>query len=138
MRKFSLLLGALGGAMAGYLLSNNKLRDALIKAKDAEAAAKTLGKHLQRDGRKLAKEVQTFIESDDVQRNLVRAKKFALAKVEEAKKQAHSLLQAGQSRATQAAVRGMKSAKVAVKRTTNKAKATGAKAVKTFRSEVLS
>ena len=34
MRKYSLLLGALGGAMAGYLFSNDKLRKELATAKN--------------------------------------------------------------------------------------------------------
>ena len=41
MKKISLLLSTLGGAMGGYLLSNKKLREELMKAKDAETAAKT-------------------------------------------------------------------------------------------------
>ena len=86
MRKFSLLLGALGGAMAGYILSNDKLRQELSKAKSPESAARALGKHLQKDGKKIAHEVKQFAESDDVQRNLKKAKAFASAKFGEAKK----------------------------------------------------
>ena len=87
MRKLSFLLGTLGGALAGYLLSNPKLRDELTKAKDAETAARRLGEYLQRDGKKIAKEVKNFIESDDVQRNLGKAKKFAQQKLHAAKKE---------------------------------------------------
>lgn len=77
MKKFSLLLGALGGAFAGYLFSNEKLRKELSSAKDAEAAAKTLGKHLQHDGKKLAGQVQDFVGSAEVQQNWKKAKKYA-------------------------------------------------------------
>ncbi|MDD5025881.1 MAG: hypothetical protein PHH13_00730 [Candidatus Peribacteraceae bacterium] len=87
MKKFSLLLGALGGAMAGYLFSNKKLRDELANATDAEMAAKTLGKHLQRDGRTLANQVQKFVESDEVQTHWKTMKGFALRKVRQAKKE---------------------------------------------------
>ena len=48
MKKLSLLLGTLGGATAGYLFSNKKLRDQLSGAKDAEEAARILGVALQR------------------------------------------------------------------------------------------
>jgi len=87
MKKFSLLLGALGGAMAGYLFSNKKLRDELANAKDAEMAAKTLGKHLQRDGRTLANQVQKFVGSDEVQTHWKTMKGFALKKVQQVKKE---------------------------------------------------
>ena len=62
MRKFSFLLGTLGGALGGYLLSKPKLLDELSKAKDAETAARKLGAHLQRDGKKLAREVKSFVQ----------------------------------------------------------------------------
>jgi hypothetical protein len=76
MKKLPLLLGALGGALAGYLFNNTKLRSDLSKAKDAESAAKLLGKHLSTDGKKLGKEVQKFMESDEVQKNVKKAKAF--------------------------------------------------------------
>ena len=41
----------------------------------------------ERDGKKIAKEVQKFIESDDVQRNLAKARKFAEQKFQAAKKE---------------------------------------------------
>lgn len=103
MKRLPLLLGTLGGAMAGYLLSNAKLRDELKKARDPEAAAKTLARHLQKDGAKLAHEVKTFVESDDVQKNITKAKKFATQKFREAKKEAGKL-----------AGKGMKQVKKAV------------------------
>ncbi|TSC58421.1 MAG: hypothetical protein Greene041619_645 [Candidatus Peregrinibacteria bacterium Greene0416_19] len=85
MRKFSLLLGALGGAMAGYLLSNEKLRNELAKAKKPEDAARVLGKYLQKDGSKVVKDVQAFVQSDDVQQNLQKARQFAQGRFREAK-----------------------------------------------------
>ncbi len=92
MKRFSLLLGAIGGALGGYLLTNEKLRTDLMKTKSPEAAAKLLGKHLQTDGKKIAKEAKAFLESDDVQKNLSKAKKLATAKFKEAKKEANRLI----------------------------------------------
>ncbi len=77
MRKLSLLLGALGGAMAGYVFSNTKLREELADAKDAEAAGKILAKHLQKDGKQIGKEVQSLVKSDAVQDNVKKAKEYA-------------------------------------------------------------
>ena len=76
MKKVSLLLGALGGAMAGYVFSNGKLREELANAKDAEAAGKILAKHLQHDGKKIGHEVKRFASSPEVKDNLSKAKKF--------------------------------------------------------------
>ncbi len=115
MKKFSLLLGTLGGALAGYLLSNEKLRGDLQKAKDPEAAAKLLGKHLQADGAKMAKEVKKFVESDDVQKNLGKAKKFATAKLNEAKKGMDTLMKKGEKEAKKALKKGTKAAQEMIK-----------------------
>jgi hypothetical protein len=76
MKKVSLLLGALGGAMAGYVFSNGKLREELAEAKDAEAAGKILAKHLQTDGKKIGQEVKRFATSSEVKDNFSKAKKF--------------------------------------------------------------
>ncbi len=77
MRKLPLLLGTLGGAMAGYLFSNNKLREELSKSKSAEDAGKILAKHLKHDGEKIGEEAVKFVKSDMVQDNLSKAKKLA-------------------------------------------------------------
>ncbi len=77
MRKLSLLLGTLGGAMAGYVFSNSKLRDELAKAKDAEAAGKILAKHLQKDSKQVGKEIKEFVQSDAVQENVKKAQDYA-------------------------------------------------------------
>lgn len=117
MKKLSLLLGTLGGGLAGYLFSNTNLREQLSNAKDAEHAAKLLGQHLQKDGKKLAKQVQEFIESDEVQRNIRKAKVFAQQKMEEAKKELDSALTAGQKKAAATAKKSVKRATVAAKKT---------------------
>ncbi|MBI2635774.1 hypothetical protein HYW84_00400 [Candidatus Peregrinibacteria bacterium] len=87
MRKFSLLLGTLGGALAGYILSNERLRKQMASAPNAEAMAKLLGQQLTKDGRKVAKEVKGFVESEDVQNNLKKAKAFASQKLGSAQKE---------------------------------------------------
>ncbi|HLD63843.1 MAG TPA: hypothetical protein VI913_03020 [Candidatus Peribacteraceae bacterium] len=111
MKKLSLLVGTLGGAMAGYLFSNKKLRDDLANAKDPEAAAKLLGAHLQRDGKKLAKQVRDFVESDEVQSNLKKAKKYAQQKALEAKAELETMISKEAKRAGVAAQKGMRTAK---------------------------
>jgi gas vesicle protein len=87
MKKLPLLLGALGGALAGYLFNNTTLRKQLTKAKDADQAAKILGKHLSADGKKIATEVQKFMESDEVQKNVKKAKGYVEKQAKEWKKE---------------------------------------------------
>lgn len=96
MRKLTLLLGAMGGAMAGYVFSNKTLREELTNAKDAEAAGKVLAKHLAKDGKQVGNEVKKFIESDEVQNNIVKAKKYALDQAKELQKNAMDLMKEGQ------------------------------------------
>ncbi len=95
MRKFSLLLGTLGGAMAGYLLSNDKLRNDLSKAKDPEAAAKLLATHLAKDGKQLGHEVKKFAESEHVQKNIKQFSKYAKDKASEAQKGLETMMKKG-------------------------------------------
>lgn len=85
MRKLSLLLGTLGGAMAGYVFSNTKLREELSDAKDAEEAGKILAKHLQKDGKQVGREVQQFVKSEPVQGNLTKARKYVNTNVKKLK-----------------------------------------------------
>ncbi|MEK7590649.1 MAG: hypothetical protein AAB489_00365 [Patescibacteria group bacterium] len=111
MKKFSLLIGALGGALGGYLLSNTKLREGLLDAKDPEHAAKLLAKHLKDDGKKIAKEAQNFLESKEVQNNIAKARKFAAKKMHEAKKQVGVFVKQGGDRAVSAMKKKVGSAK---------------------------
>lgn len=76
MKKLSLLVGTIGGALAGYVFSKSGLREELSNAKDAESAARILGKHLSKDGQKLGKEVMHFVDSPEVHRNLKAAQKY--------------------------------------------------------------
>lgn len=106
MRKFSLLLGTLGGALAGYILSNDRLRHRMANAPNAEAMAKMLGEQLTKDGKKVAKEVKTFVESDDVQRNLKKAKAFATKKLGVAQKELEKYARKGIKEASRYAKKG--------------------------------
>jgi len=106
MKKLTFLLGTVGGAMAGYVFSNKKLRNEMLEAKDSKEAAKILGKHLSNDGQVVAKEVRQLAEQhglDDriadgkeyVQEYYSSAKdevqKFLGAKVKEAKRAVNSV-----------------------------------------------
>lgn len=76
MKKLSLFLGTIGGAVAGYVFSNTKLREELLTAKDAEEAGRILAKHLSTDGKQIGKEVKTFVESDVVQSHMKKAQTY--------------------------------------------------------------
>ena len=108
MRKFSLLLGTLGGAMAGYILSNEKLRKQMTDAPNAEAMAKILGQQMAKDGKKISREVKTFVESDDVQKNLKKAKAFATKKLVVAQHELEKYAKKGMKEARKYAKKGMK------------------------------
>lgn len=127
MKKVSLLISTLGGAMAGYLFSNKQLRDELGNAKDAEGAAKSLAKHLQKDGKKLATEMQKFVESDDFQENVTKAKKYAKEKGDQAKKELQKLVQNGQTKAKKTVAK----ATAKPKKAATKPKKTASKRVQT-------
>lgn len=107
MKKVSLLMGALGGAMAGYLLSNDKLRDELAKVKSADQAAKIVGKHMSKDGKQIAKEVQEFVKSEDVQKNIKKAKTYATSKWKEARKGMEGMMKQEMVKAKKAAKKAM-------------------------------
>lgn len=110
MKKLSLLLGALGGAMAGYVFSNGKLREELSDAKDAEAAGKVLAKHLQRDGKQIGKEIQEFVKSDVVQDNLTKAKKYVNTNAKKLRTDLRTMINKGASKAVSTAKTQVKKA----------------------------
>ncbi len=111
MKKFSLLLGTLGGAVAGYILSNEKLRKDMVKAPNAEAMARLLGEELTKDGKKIAKEVKGFVESEDVQKNLKKATAYASKKLGVAQKGLEKLVKKGAREAGKYARKGAKKVK---------------------------
>ncbi len=127
MKKLSLLLGTLGGGLAGYLFSNTKLRNQLANAKDAEHAARLLGVHLQKDGKKLAKQIQEFIESEEVQKNVQKAKQFAKKTMDDARHELDSALR-----------RGSTEVRKAVGNTARKAKSKAGAAIKSAKSKARS
>ena len=130
MKKLSLLIGTIGGAMAGYVASNKKLRDKLSSAKDADDAAKILGRFLQKDGKKVAKQVQTFVESEEVQEHLGTAKEFAKKKFDEATAEVKTMVNKSSAQAKKKAAKGATTAKKKAVKGATKAKKTATKTVK--------
>jgi hypothetical protein len=123
MRKLSLLVGTLGGAMAGYVFSNAKLREELADAKDAEAAGKVLAKHLQKDGKQIGKEIHTFVKSDAVQDNVDKAKKYADTQLKKIKVDLKNMMGKAQKKTAAKASKAVSKAKTATKKTVSKKKA---------------
>lgn len=111
MKKLSLLVGTLGGALAGYLFSKPELREELSNAKDAEKVGKILAKHFKHDGKKIGKEVKDFVQSDEVQKNLKNAQTYVKQQFDTAKKQVQTYVKQG----TKAAKKGVKKAKTGFK-----------------------
>ncbi|MEQ1849302.1 MAG: hypothetical protein ABL890_01795 [Candidatus Peribacteraceae bacterium] len=92
MKKLSLLLGTVGGALAGYVFSNKKLRSELSKAKDATEAAQVLGKHLSKDGQTVAKEVGELAEQYHLDDKVEQGKTFVTKYYKSAKAEAEKFL----------------------------------------------
>lgn len=136
MKKLSLLLGTLGGATAGYLFSNKKLRQQLADAEDAEEAARILGKALQQDGKKIGKELQEFIRSEEVQQNVTKAKKYAKKTVDDAKKELDAAWQSGSKKAKTSAKRAVKKGKTVAKKKVKTAKKGAKKAAKSMKTKM--
>lgn len=116
MKKLSLLLGTLGGAMAGYIFSNSKLREELATAKDPEHAGKILAKHLQKDGKQLGHEVQQFAKSDVVQDNLKKAKEYVQTNAKKIQKDLTVMMKTGKTKTKTAAHKASGKAKSATKK----------------------
>mgnify|MGYP001570796967 CR=1 FL=1 len=116
MKKLSFLLGTLGGAMAGYVFSNKKLRAELMDAKDATQAAKILGKHLSHDGQKVAQEAQQLAEEHGLDDRLADGKKYVQGYYESAKDEVQKFLGAKVKQATKAAHKVKKGAMKRVKK----------------------
>jgi len=136
MKKFSLLLATLGGAAAGYLFSDKKLREELMNAETPEEAARLLGKHLQKDGKKLAGQMQEFVQSDEVQKHLGKAKALSKKKMDEATKLLKSMADDGASRAKSSAKKGVAKAKTAARKGKKKAVSAAKKQVNSAKKSV--
>ncbi|MBP9773688.1 MAG: hypothetical protein KBD00_03590 [Candidatus Peribacteraceae bacterium] len=113
MKKLSLLLGSIGGAMAGYVLTNKKLRQELTGAKDAEAAAKILGKHLAADGKEVAKEMKQFAHEHDLDKKVADGKKYVKDYYTKSSKEVKKMLSSGMKEAKKVVTKAKK--KVGVK-----------------------
>ncbi|MBT3835282.1 hypothetical protein HOF56_03450 [Candidatus Peribacteria bacterium] len=119
MKKLNFIIGALGGAMTGYLLSNEDLRKKLSKAKNHGEAAKILGKELQRSGKKVAKEAKELIEKDDVHEKFGEWKTYFL---EEGEKLGVKAKKAAKKTAKNVKKKAAKSCKKACKKAKSKLK----------------
>lgn len=108
MKKLSFLLGTLGGALAGYVFSNKKLRAELTDAKDATAAAKILGKHLAEDGQVVAKEVGQLAEQYELDDKIADGKKYVKNYYESAKEEVQKFIGAKAKEAGKLAVKAKK------------------------------
>ncbi len=115
MKKLSFLLGTLGGALAGYVFSNNKLRGELLSAKDAESAAKILGKHLSKDGEIVAKEVKQLAEQHNLDEKIAEGKKFVQKYYDTAKSEAKKYVNLGLKEAKKVTKKATKKVKNALK-----------------------
>lgn len=111
MKKLSFLVGTLGGALAGYVFSNKKLRTELLEAKDASVAAKILGKHLSKDGQHVAKEVRQLAEEHHLDDKISGGKKYVQEYYKDAKGEVQKFLGAKMKDATRV-VKGAKKAAV--------------------------
>ncbi len=115
MKKLSFLLGTVGGALAGYVFSNKKLRDQLVHAKDASQAAKILGKHLSEDGQIVAKEVGQLAEQYDLDDKIADSKKYVQSYYKSAKDEVQKFLGAKVKEASKAASKAKKGAMKKIK-----------------------
>ncbi len=116
MKKLSFLLGTLGGAMAGYVFSNKKLREQLLGAKDTSAAAKILGKHLAEDGQVVAKEVRDLAEQHGLDDRIADGRKYVEQYYSSAKDEVQKFIGAKVKQATKVAVKAKKHAVKKVKK----------------------
>jgi hypothetical protein len=120
MKKLKFIIGALGGAMAGYVLSNPTLRKKLANAKDHAEAAKILGKELQKSGKKVAKETKALIEKEDVHEKFDEWKTYFLEEGEKlgtkAKKAAKKTAKNVKKKATKSCKKACKKAKSKLKK----------------------
>ena len=110
MKKLTFLLGTLGGAMAGYVFSNKKLRTELQNAPDAAAAAKILGKHLSHDGQSVAKDVKEFAIEHDFDDKIEDGKKYVKNYYKSAKGEVQKFIGKKVKQATGAAKKAKNSA----------------------------
>lgn len=100
MKKLTYLITTAGGALAGYLFSNKKLRTDLRSAKSPEEAAKTFGKYLKEDGKKIKAEATELLHSKKVQDKITSAKKIANEKLNQVKDEMHKLSDTSKASAT--------------------------------------
>lgn len=99
MKKLSFVVSALGGAVLGYLASNQNLREELTKAKGPDAARKILASHLQKDGKRIGREIRSFLESAHVQKKIRGAQTLLQQQWQKAEGELHHLFDKGKHEA---------------------------------------
>lgn len=86
MGKYTLMVSALGGAIGGYVISNEKMRHEMAEASDAGEMAKTFGYHLASDGRKVVRELRSFVGHRNIGQKLKSAGTYATARLHGARR----------------------------------------------------
>ncbi|MBI1934522.1 hypothetical protein HYS30_02540 [Candidatus Peregrinibacteria bacterium] len=116
MKKLSFVVSALGGAVLGYLASNQRLREELTKAKGPVAARKILAGHLQKDGKRIGQDIRSFLESAHVQKKIRGAQTLLQQQWQKAEGELSSLFGHGKSEAKRFTRKALRSARSSVKR----------------------
>ena len=80
------MVSALGGALGGYVLSNEKMRHEMAEAPDVTEMAKTFGSHLASDGKKVTRELRSFVGHQNVRGKLKSAGTYATARLHGARR----------------------------------------------------
>lgn len=111
MKKLSFVVSALGGAVLGYLASNQNLREELTKAKGPDAARKILASHLQKDGKRIGREIRSFLESAHVQKKIRGAQTLLQQQWQKAEGELHHLFDKGKHEAKKFTRKAIRSAR---------------------------
>lgn len=111
MKKLSLFLSTVGGALGGYLLSNKSLRTNLSKSKSADEALRTFSTAVKKDSQKVAKEAKDFLHSDAVQSKINDVKKMADSKLKDASNAVKNMAEEGKKKVTKSAKKTSKNVK---------------------------
>ncbi|OGJ57487.1 hypothetical protein A3H22_04065 [Candidatus Peribacteria bacterium RIFCSPLOWO2_12_FULL_55_15] len=116
MKKFSFIISTLGGAVLGYLASNQRLREELTKAKGPNATRKILAGHLQKDGKRIGQDIRSFLESAHVQKKIRGAQTLLQQQWQKAEGEIHHLFDKGKHEAEKFSRKTLRSARSSVKR----------------------
>lgn len=116
MKKLSLLVSTIGGAVLGYLASNERLRKELSKAKGPDAARKILAQHLQKDGKRIGQEIRSFLESAHMQKKIHGAQTMLQQQFRKAEGELNHLFNQGKKEVKKLSHTAIRSARTSLKR----------------------